>query len=64
MDQEEYTRRFVAYMVDNAGFERFNCGHTVEEYAMDCAASTYDPRAASHKPEEDAAGDMEYWGEE
>ncbi|MGX7706361.1 hypothetical protein [Methylobacterium sp. Gmos1] len=63
MDQEEYTRRFVEYMVKNAGFEQFDCGTTVEEYAKDTAEACYGVNDGD-SPEEDAEGDMSYWGEE
>lgn len=64
MDKAEYIRRFVAYMVANAGFEKFDCGTPVAAYAEDCANSSWDEGDASNYPEAEAAVDMEYWGEE
>lgn len=65
LTEEEFTRRFVAYMVQHAGFTAFDDGTAVKDYANEVAESYWiDLDRRSDGPEDCAASDMEYWGEE
>lgn len=61
---EDFCARFKAYMVKHAGFETFDDGGTVAEYA-DGTAPTYweEQHQSGESPEECAASDMSYWGD-
>ena len=65
IDRSEFIRRFVEYMVNNAGFERFEPdGMPVRQYAETVAATYWgEPDQRAEGPEECAAADMSYWGE-
>lgn len=65
LDEAEFCRRFVGYMVSTAGFSHFDDGASVEEYARETAPTYFaDPDQRSDGPEECAASDMSYWGED
>ena len=62
---EEWTERFTAHMVKMAGFTHFEDGGSVEEYAREVAAASWqDPLYRDDGPEACAESDMHYWGEE
>lgn len=62
--KEEYCRRFIKHMRAAAGFERFDNGTTVEEYATECADLCWGVWDKKSSPEEDADADISYWGED
>jgi hypothetical protein len=63
--KEEYCRIFVAYMAENAGFERFANGQSIRDYAKSVASDYWQNTRDRTTPEEDAEADMDCWeGEE
>jgi len=65
VSKEEFCSRFIDYMVRNAGFDAFDDGRSVAEYAADTAVTYWDDEhQRAEGPEECAAADMSYWGEE
>lgn len=61
---EEFTERFVAHMTKIAGFERFDDGTPVAEYAREAATASWsDTYYREDGPEACAESDMDYWGE-
>lgn len=64
LTQDEFCRRFVTRMVDAAGFDRFDDGDLVLDYARETAPTYYEigwQRALG--PEECAEADISYWGD-
>jgi hypothetical protein len=65
LTKEEFCRRFVDCMIRRAGFEHFDDGMSVREYAEMAAPAYWDePQQREEGPEDCAAADMDYWGEE
>ena len=65
LTREEWERRFVARMVSTAGFDRFDDGELVSDYAKGVAPSYWEvDEDAKEGPEDCADADMSYWGEE
>jgi hypothetical protein len=65
LDEAEFCRRFVARMVNRAGFTHFEDDLSVEDYARQTAPTYYeDPEQRRDGPEECVDADMSYWGEE
>ncbi|WP_315804054.1 hypothetical protein [Bradyrhizobium sp. SZCCHNS3002] len=69
LTKDEFCARFVAYMVEHAGFEKFDDdeegpGEAVAEYAAATAPTYFEETLGTcDSPEEAAAADMSYWGE-
>jgi hypothetical protein len=65
VSKEEFCERFKARMLLLAGQPEFDDGGSIAEYA-DMAALTYwdDPDQRREGPEECAAADVSYWGDE
>ena len=63
--KEEFIVRFKAHMIKMAGFDKFEDGMTVAEYADDDLAESYwdDPDQRECGPEECAEADISCWGE-
>ena len=65
MTKEDFTRRFIDYMCQTAGFTHFDDGTAVATYAADVVESYWaDPAYREDGPENCAEGDMDYWGED
>ena len=65
MTRVEFTRRFIAYMCDNAGFTHFDDGTAVAAYAAEVVETYWaDSTYREDGPESCAEGDMDCWGEE
>lgn len=61
-ERVEWCARFVTYMVDHAGFEKFNCGMPVREYAEMAAPLYYASKDQREDgPEACADADMDCW---
>jgi hypothetical protein len=70
MTKDEFCARFKAYIVERAGFEKFDDdeegpGESVSDYAEATAPTYWEQYVEddSESPEEHAAADMSYWGE-
>lgn len=64
LTKEEFTKRFIAHMIKQAGFTHFDEGMAVEDYADSVVDSYFnDPDRRDEGPETCAEEDMEYWGE-
>lgn len=67
--KEEFCARFVACMLEEAGFKRFrnkdgSDAGSVEDYANETALVYWNnPYSKSEGPEKCARADMNYWGE-
>lgn len=62
--KEEFCQRFVAHMVKMAGFEKFDDGESVRDYAEATAPTYWDePDQRKDGPEECAEVDISYWGD-
>ena len=65
LSKEEFCARFRACMLKQAGFENFDDGTSVADYADDTAPSYWeDQHKDGESPEECAEADMSYWGED
>lgn len=65
MPHDQFVERFKAHMVANAGFEKFDDGMAVADYAAEIAESYYeDIDQRQDGPEECADSDISYWGED
>lgn len=65
VDKAEFVRRFVDYVVSNAGFETFDDGVPVRPYAEETAVTYFEnPDQRADGPEACAEEEMSYWGEE
>jgi len=61
-EKAEWCARFVTYMVDHAGFEKFNCGMPVREYAEMAAPLYYANKDQREEgPDVCADADMDCW---
>lgn len=61
--KEQWIKRFVTRMIDRAGFDHFDDGMLVLDYAYETAPAYWeDPFGET--PEDCADADMSYWGEE
>lgn len=64
MSKEEFCAQFVAHMLKQAPFQKFDDGGTVEEYARETAPLYWDnPDQRAEGPEECAEADISCWGE-
>ncbi|MFT4097045.1 MAG: hypothetical protein QM651_07960 [Rhodoblastus sp.] len=68
MTKDEYVSRFKARMIAKAGFETFDDGCKVADYASEAAETAFEEWTAREgqyreTPEDDADADMSYWGE-
>jgi hypothetical protein len=62
LTKEEYCRRFVEYMTREAGFETFDNGQSVLDYAKE-AAPAYWESCPDNAPEDAAEADFDCWGD-
>lgn len=64
MEKDEFIERFIAYMLKAAG-PKFDDGESIEDYARETAPTYWDdPSQREDGPEDCAAADMSYWGED
>ena len=61
--EDEFIRRFVAYMVANAGFAHFGDGTPVHYYAEEIARDYWLDMGLETTPEDAAALDIADWDE-
>jgi hypothetical protein len=60
--RQQWINRFVSHMCANAGFEFFDDGGSVADYAAGIAQSYYeDAWRREDGPEDCAESDMDYW---
>lgn len=71
LSKEEFVARFKAHMISHAGFEKFDDGGPVAEYADETAPTYWEEQHQNgespedgESPEECAESDMSYWGED
>lgn len=65
LTKEDWCTRFVIRMIDRAGFDRFDDGDLVLDYAQETAPTYWDDEMMRDDgPEACADADMSYWGEE
>lgn len=65
LSKEEWCKRFVTRMIDRAGFDHFDDGELVLDYAWATAPTYWDEEDQREDgPEACADADMSYWGEE
>jgi len=64
MTQQEWIKRFVTRMIDCAGFDHFDDGELVLDYAEATAPTYFETDwQRDMGPEACADADMSYWGE-
>jgi len=59
--EDEFIRRFVAYMIEHAGFAHFDDGTPVRYYAEEMAVTYWLDMGLEASPEDCAAADIADW---
>lgn len=64
MTRKDWIERFVARMIDRAGFDHFDDGTLVLDYAEETAVSYFETDwQRDMGPEDCADADISYWGD-